>query len=211
MATIEQAIALSDGVSGPLKKIANAAGSAADRFAGLISRITGVEATDRALNVTASTTDRITAAASSAATAMGRVAETSAGASAGLQRVATQSSGVERVAQSATTAAEEMKRLQVEAEKASSAVANVRAAPKVAETVTQTPTKMQTVAVSAPAEGVTTRYMTEPTQQAAVAGAAVSAAGQASAKSMLEIVSDSACVSFSFMLILHKPSKNNNT
>lgn len=187
MATIEQAIALSDGVSGPLKKIANAAGSAADRFAGLISRITGVEATDRALNVTASTTDRITAAASSAATAMGRVAETSAGASAGLQRVATQSSGVERVAQSATTAAEEMKRLQVEAEKASSAVANVRAAPKVAETVTQTPTKMQTVAVSAPAEGVTTRYMTEPTQQAAVAGAAVSAAGQASAKSMLEI------------------------
>lgn len=53
MATIEQAIALSDGVSGPLKKMASAAGNAADRFDHLVSRITGVQATDRALSVTA--------------------------------------------------------------------------------------------------------------------------------------------------------------
>lgn len=186
MATIEQAIALSDGVSGPLKKMASAAGNAADRFDHLVSRITGVQATDRALSVTAATTDRITSAAASAATAMGRMAETSANAAERAGKLASQASGIERVAQAATDAAKDMQRLQTEAEKASGAVANVRAAPKMTETTAKAQAA-PSVIVSSPSEGVTTRYVTELAQQATVAGAAVSAAGKAGATGMVEV------------------------
>lgn len=94
MSTIQQMIALSDGVSNPLQRMANNANTAVRRMENLGLAASGVEARVAGINVSAVALDRVSAAASSAAARIESIVPAAASARGAINYLGGAASGV---------------------------------------------------------------------------------------------------------------------